>query len=204
LHVSGAAHVPQDSTAPHPSAAIPHTALPHACTTVFGVQTQLPAVPPSAMAHDVCGAVHAPHGMLPPQPSGADPQSLEPHACACVCGVHTHVPGPVVELHDVCGAVHVPQLTTAHPGVTGVLPQLVPIAQTGHIVFTHCPVASHDSGGVHVPQATMPLHPLGADPHTALPQAVACVSGEHPQTPATPPPPHVSPVPAQLAGHCAV
>jgi hypothetical protein len=55
--------------------------------------------------------------------------------------------------------------------VTGVLPQLLPIGHTGHIVFTHCPVASHVSGAVHVPQAAMPLHPSGADPHTALAQA---------------------------------
>jgi hypothetical protein len=67
--------------------------------------------------------------------------------------------------------VHVPQLTTTHPGVTGVLPQLLPIGHTGHIVLTHCPVASHVSGAVHVPHATVPPQPSGADPHTALPQA---------------------------------
>jgi hypothetical protein len=79
--------------------------------------------------------------------------------------------------------VHVPQLTTVQPAVTAVLPQLEPIGQTGHMVLTHCPVALHVSGAVHIPQLTMPPQPSDANPHVALPQAWAWASGVHTQVP---------------------
>ena len=69
--VSGAVHVPQSTTPPHPSGTVPQSSP--AGHAVAGVQPQtlgLLGVPPP----QVCGAVQVPHEIVPPQPSGMVPQ----------------------------------------------------------------------------------------------------------------------------------
>jgi hypothetical protein len=114
---------------------------------------------------------HVPQVIVPPQPLGA-----VPHACPAgqvVAGVHPQTFG-VPPPPQVCPVpVHVagPHAKTGQPFAGVSMPQFAPIAHVVEHVLGHWPVASHIVLIGHVPHATMPPHPSGADPHTALPQA---------------------------------
>jgi hypothetical protein len=129
-------------------------------------------------------APHAGHVIVPPQPLGAVPQACP--AGHVVAGVHPQtfaVPAPP----QVCPVpVHVagPQVSAGQPLPGLNVPQFAPIGHVvGHVLW-HWPVASHVVLVGHVPHVTMPPHPSGADPHTALAQAKPGAFGVHMHVPA--------------------
>jgi hypothetical protein len=152
-----------------------------------------------------------PQLIWPLHPLGTLPQVRVPQAAAAVSGVQPHtlatdgVPPP-----QLWGDVQAPQVTIpVHPSDTE--PQFFPTHATAAVLGVQphtlgVPPPPHDCGETQLlAQVTDCPQLFKMLPHRVpFPHVWVALSGRQPQTPVTPPPPQVSPVPAQVVGHCTV
>jgi hypothetical protein len=173
LQAEPTGQVPQWTTPPQPSGALPQTwPAGQVVSPVHSQKFGMPAPP------QVRGAGHVPQFTVPPQPSGMVPQLSG--AGQAVSLVHSQTlgvpPPPQVSPAGQLG----PQLIVGQPGTVKV-PQLSPAGHTGGHPAEHAvPLALHIVMAGQLPQLMTPPQPSGATPQICPAEhAVALV---HPHT----------------------